>query len=235
MSIFYFLIFTLIFLVIKLASKFIKNEEVSSALNFFATPLIVISLLPLIWFGIYLGPTVPLMLIIFALTLSVVGDVYNSMPNNSHFIWGLVYFAIAHIFYVIAFISIINFSWIVFWTLLPVAIEIIILLTFFYMKWRKRLDKIMAIAVPCYMIIVGFIMLITIGVHIGNPGNGTFMLMLGGILFFASDLTIGISTFGCKTPTTELATKLAGFIVWITYVAAQVLFAVAAATGLFSK
>lgn len=225
MEFWYFFGFSLIFLALKFASRSIKGKGVSSALNFFATPLIVISIISAAWFGVYLGPTVPLALVMFALILSVVGDVYNSMPNNSHFMWGLVYFAMAHILYIIAFMSITGFSW----TLLPIAIGFMIILLLTYLKWKKRLDTAMSIAVPVYMGMVTVMVLTAVGAYIGSHSTGTIMLVCGAISFWVSDFTIGINAFGLEKPS-----KFVGMLTWITYAVAQALFASAAAVGLFS-
>ena len=225
MEFWYFFGFSLIFLALKFASRSIKGKGVSSALNFFATPLIVISIISAAWFGVYLGPTVPLALVMFALILSVVGDVYNSMPNNSHFMWGLVYFAMAHVLYIIAFMSITGFSW----ALLPIAIGFMIILSLTYLKWKKRLDVMMSIAVPFYMGMVSVMLLTAIGAYIGHHSTGTIMLMCGALSFFISDFAIGINAFWLEKPS-----KTIGALIWITYAIAQALFASCVATGLFS-
>jgi len=153
--------------------------------------------------------------IILALVFSCAGDILLMFEstNSNFFIFGLVVFLIAHIFYILFYENVIRKEDLRknYWWFLPVIIYYIALIYFLSphlgdMKWPVRIYGI----VISYMLIKA---LQTGGIK--NPGAATLMIA-GAVLFITSDSILAINKF-------YEPFEYAGIAIMLTYGIAQLL------------
>ncbi len=139
------------------------------------------------------------LLFVFALFFSLMGDVFL-MPLIDNFILGLVFFLLSHLFYIAVFLKG-NYHLIwkslkqsALYGLLVIAIYISLLL--FLMPAVIELNSlVLLIAVPVYATVLMLMVLATIVYSkIHNHQFGQFV-MIGGLLFLASDGILAINKF----------------------------------------
>lgn len=102
------------------------------------------------------------------------------------FILGVAFFALGHIFYVLSFINIAKFNW------LDIIVSLIIfipacLLILLYKKFDFDGMKFLIVV---YALILSVMMAKTISNLIRDPSKKNFVLVLGSVLFFLSDLML---------------------------------------------
>jgi uncharacterized membrane protein YhhN len=148
-----------------------------------------------------------------ALCFSWLGDVLLMFQekNSLFFLLGLSAFLIAHIFYIIFFHNIkekekISSRW---WLLLPVVIYYAALIAILYPHLAE-----MKIPVPVYGIVISFMLLLALHMLFVRNKNAGQWMMLGALLFIASDSVLAINKF-------YQPFEAAGVIIMITYGLAQ--------------
>ena len=199
---------------VKIYTKLTRETMVNRFMGFLFTPMVVLSTIPLAISGLLLGSQF-LLCIVMGLALSVVADVYMNLKQPDSFMSGMIYFSFAHLLYISGLSFISSFHWMQ----LVVGIVLLGSLTFIYIKmFFNKLDEIMKISIPLYMILVTLTLLIALGVLIVTPTPASIMLFIGTVLFWLSDLVIAISTF-------YKPFKYAGALTWALYGPAQLLIA----------
>ena len=125
-----------------------------------------------------------------ALILSFLGDVFLIIPGIKWFTIGGISFMIGHVFFILAYSTVIDFAAIPLWALIPLAI-IFIAATFFIFKALKPyLPKPLFYPMALYLLINGLMNCFAIYRLIGNPYIGSILTAIGALLFFASDSSL---------------------------------------------
>lgn len=197
-----------------LSEKYGFKIKMLCALMYFATGLLCAFALRCV--------TAYSLMLIGALFFGVLGDFFLSYRNDKYFVFGVVFFALGHIVYILTFLLTGEHK------LLPHAMAVIaataavsaVLLIF--AKARLSLGgrkKLLLIYAP--VLAFAFVCAFAGGTLAVGGGNMLFGLCLifGAILFFFSDLMIGIDKGGIKRP--EFLHNAVSY----TYFPAQVLFA----------
>lgn len=157
-----------------------------------------------------------------ALIMGVLGDFFLEYKSKKFFALGAVFFAIGHIVYSYAFLFIGAYKAFSFLeavlgiTVVLTVVVVIFAKTKLSLKGRKNI-----LLVYAPVLILAFACAVVKGVFAVNEGNLSFGLcvIVGGALFFASDIMIGVGKGGVKRP------KILHNAVSYTYFAAQALFA----------
>ena len=194
-----------------LAGVYSKNET----LEYVAKPLVVITLI-FYFFSATSGFKSNLIKMIFAaLVFSWIGDVmlmFESM-NGNFFIFGLIAFLIAHVFYIFFFSKIKNDDQV------KLKVGLVILVAVYYSGLMYLLYNYlggMKIPVMVYGIIISTMFLLAIHMlFIKNKRAGRWM-MLGALLFISSDSILAINKF-------YNSFESAGIFIMLTYGFAQLL------------
>jgi len=201
----------LLFLIIKIFSCLNNNIF----LNFISTPLILLIIIILTLYSLYNNPSIYSFLISLGLITSLVGDIFNLFEkhDNSHLVYSISFFFFTHLLYLSAFITRYIFSIFHFIPLIIISIIIIIL----YNKFKIN-NKFIKIGILIYM----FLISITLVIAISNFNNSltlkSLFCLLGMLLFWVSDLFLGIDGFINKI-------KYSTIIIWGLYAPGQLLIA----------
>lgn len=159
-------------------------------------------------------------LIVLALVFSWMGDVLLifESKNENFFIFGLVAFLAAHIFYILFFEKIILAEHLKkrYWIFLPVMVYYVVLIsvlspTLEDMKWPVRI----------YGIVISFMLIKALQVGWIKNRMTVFYLISGAALFVISDSILAMNKF-------YQPFEYAGFFIMLTYGLAQLLIAVGA-------
>lgn len=150
-------------------------------------------------------------LIVAGIAFSLAGDVFLMLPQNT-FVFGLISFLIAHIFYIVAYRSVsgFHFTW---WIALPYVLYGILML---YLLW----PHVGALRLP---VIIYATVLMIMGWQAAEQwwhvrDVSMLLAMVGAILFILSDTTLALNKFRAPVPQRDL-------IIMSTYYAAQLLIA----------
>lgn len=159
-------------------------------------------------------------LIVLALAFSWLGDVLLIFEsrNENFFIFGLVAFLIAHIFYILFFERIIIAENLKkrYWLFLPVMVYYVVLIsvlspTLEDMKWPVRV----------YGIVISYMLIKALQVGWIKNRMTAFYLITGAVLFVISDSILALNKF-------YQSFEYAGVLIMLTYGLAQLLIAVGA-------
>lgn len=146
-----------------------------------------------------------------ALSFSSLGDVFLALRNGNYFVFGLLSFLIAHLFFIML--------WVRHWNqpLHPNAPQKLIvtalLLFLVVMLWWMLPIPGLSLPVAIYMCVLTTMVIASALAEF--KGN---WVMIGAILFLISDTLIALSTFKHV-----IEGRLAGFLIWSTYYVAQYL------------
>jgi len=206
----------LIVLLLDLLGVYTNNETLRYITKTLLMPLLIIY---------FLAETNPFISslkkwIVLALVFSWVGDVllmFESI-NGNFFIFGLVAFLIAHIFYILFYENVIRKEGLSknYWWFLPVIIYYIALI---YILSPNLGD--MKLPVRIYGIVISYMLIKALQTGgIKNPGAATLMIA-GAVLFITSDSILAINKF-------YESFKYAGIAIMLTYGIAQLLIALGA-------
>lgn len=150
-------------------------------------------------------------LIAVGIAFSLAGDVFLMLPQNT-FVFGLVSFLIAHLFYIFAYRSVsgFHFTW---WLALPYMLYGFFML---YLLWPHVGD----LRIP---VIVYAAVLMIMGWQAAEQwwqvrDTSMLLAMVGAILFILSDTTLALNKFRAPVPQRDL-------IIMSTYYSAQFLIA----------
>lgn len=157
-----------------------------------------------------------------ALVFGLLGDFFLEYKAKKHFPLGVVFFALGHIVYSVTFLCVGNYKAlshieiVVGITLVLTAVVLIFAKVKLSLKSKKKL-----ILAYAPVLIFAFASALVSGILAMSVANLSYGLCLifGGVLFFASDIMIGVGKGGIKRP------KLLQNAVSYTYFAAQALFA----------
>ena len=156
-----------------------------------------------------------------AVIFSFIGDIflnYKKVPKRSKrsFIFGTLSFAIAHIFFFFAYCyKIAKNHYIFFNAGIVIPITILVLITLLFLLTSKDRSIIFKLCLG-YIWITG-INYITIFSYAFSANNLAYLSALGGLLFLASDVIIGLEKF------LGLKSKIARELVWWFYPIGQIL------------
>ncbi|KEK24333.1 lysoplasmalogenase [Bacillus gaemokensis] len=148
------------------------------------------------------------------MTLSTLGDLFMAglIPFGHRLIGGMIAFAIAHCFYVTAFLQT-GISWNGFLIGLVVYGLFLIIGWFFFIRNPKQ-DKLFSVGALIYGLWVGGMACFAFALYYANYGTW-WIPAIGGLLFVISDFIIGVTDIGGRK------VKYDPLWIWLTYVAAQ--------------
>lgn len=190
------LILFAIFLPVKIFSAYRENQSLSLLI----TPLVTITVIsiPLHWI---LGgnSSIYTTILLTGLILALVADIFMTEADDSEekFQLGIIFFLLSHGMYIAAFLKGFQFH------SLHIAFIIVIfaVLGILYMNFRDSLnDPVMKIGVPLYMLVLSAMMFVAIGNIGNNPDRGDLLIAAGSVMFWFSDIIIGINAFWRKIP-----------------------------------
>lgn len=153
--------------------------------------------------------------IILALVFSWLGDILLMFEssNSSFFIFGLVAFLIAHIFYILFYENVIRMENVKknYWWFMPVLIYYILLI---YLL-SPHLEE-MRLPVRIYGVVISYMLIQALQTSRINNKSAALLMILGAVLFIASDSILAINKF-------YRSFELAGIAIMLTYGIAQLL------------
>jgi uncharacterized membrane protein YhhN len=156
--------------------------------------------------------TAYVVLVIAALCSSWIGDIALSFDVRKAFLIGLMAFALAHVLYVMSFVSLGSPN--VVWFMIGAAVMAVVGLQ--VARWlRPRLPDPMVVPVMGYIVIIGAMVSFAFGT-VGGPGAA--WLPEAALLFAASDILVARNQFTSPSP----MNRVVGLPI---YFAAQVMFA----------
>ncbi len=159
-------------------------------------------------------------MIVTGLVFSMAGDVFLMLPSD-RFVAGLVAFLIAHLFYIVAFVS--EISALIWWPLIPLVTYGIVI----YIILAPSLSKLRS-PVLIYVVVILIMAWLAWNRWSQTGLSGTLLASVGAVLFVISDTILAINRFrGAFKPARAL--NLA------TYFAAQWLIASSVGTLAFWK
>lgn len=127
---------------------------------------------------------------------------------------GIGAFGVGHILYTILLASDRVMPGMVWRIAVPVALALVVL--FIYNRLSPSLPKEMRIPVIFYIVVICAMSLAAIWRFLGAPGLATGLAAVGSVLFIVSDSVLAFQLFSKKT-------RIGGFVVMLTYLAAQTL------------
>jgi len=198
-------------LLVDLAAVYFKNET----LRYITKPLLMPLLVIYFVYAVRSFPSSLKKWIILALAFSWLGDVLLMFESakSSFFIFGLVAFLIAHIFYIVLFDQLrvkekIKQS---LFPLLPIAIYYILLMTLLQ-PYLGKMQK----PVSVYGLVISIMLSFAVDLWRSKDRVASFLIILGAILFITSDSLLAINKF-------YQSFEFAGIAIMLTYGLAQLL------------
>lgn len=203
--------FTILFLLLLIAELLCVSIASLSQMHYVTKPAIVVSLIIFFWKESSSLSKSIRNLTLLALVFSLLGDVLLMFVDHSpnYFMFGLVAFLLAHIFYILVFLKHRNpykkpFGFIILLLLYAFGL--------FYFLW-DGLGK-MLIPVFIYMIVI-LTMSISAFLRKGRVSNLSYILVfLGAILFMVSDSILALNKF-------YIAVPFSSILIMLTYAMAQ--------------
>ena len=174
--------------------------------------------LPLLAFAVaaYLRDAPPLLAV--GLMLSAAGDLALSRAGNRAFFYGLACFALAHILYMLTFMSLSGLAlWDAF-LVVPLIASAGMGLAFSTEIWLAPFTGSLRWAVRLYVGVITLMMMAALGL-----ANIAWLAALGAVLFVAYDMVLAVQMFRLQTQYRHFG--VAGRVAWGLYVAAQALIA----------
>lgn len=202
---------------ISLTLKIIFSIKKIEILKYILTPLTTIIIMAFPFVYLINNHDRYTMLVLAALVFSLVGDVFNMMENGDQtkLQFGMIFFVFAHLIYIYNFIQVYSFAF--YQIIIAFAIVCVLLLTFFIFRKNFK-TAIIKYFIGIYMIIVSTMVFIAIGNLTTKITIKTILISIGSVLFWLSDLVLGVDAFWKKL-------KLESLFVWGLYAPAQLLIA----------
>lgn len=206
----FWIILFLIVLAIDLFAAYSGNET----LRYFSKPLLMPLLIVYFIFNTNTGTSLKKWIVL-ALVFSWLGDVLLMFEarNNIFFIFGLVAFLIAHIFYILFYENILKLENLKknYWLFIPVLIYYVALI---YLL-SPHLGE-MKLPVRVYGVVISYMLIQALQITRIKNRAASAMMITGAILFIASDSILAMNKF-------YQPFELAGIAIMITYGMAQLL------------
>ncbi|MHA1720120.1 MAG: lysoplasmalogenase [Promethearchaeota archaeon] len=159
--------------------KLIKEVVTKSLLMIFIN---ILSILATIKFNFPLYG----ILISIALMFSLMGDIFLVVNGDAFFLYGLISFAIAHILYIIAFITIKSSIGLISIEIFANFIVLSLISILFFILIKKNLKE-MKIPVLIYLILITFMASLSI--------RCSWLTLIGAISFILSDMELAVNKF----------------------------------------
>lgn len=168
------------------------------------------TMLPLIAAAVVLEPVDSTMRwwFVAGLVLSLAGDVFLMLPREELFVAGLGAFLLAHVCYIVGFVAGGVSALVMAITLVPLGLFVGAVAPIVVTSARRH-DARLAVPVSVYVAVISAMV-------VAAFGAGSAAGIVGALLFYLSDLTIGWSRFVRNFPSARL-------VIMVTYHAAQVL------------
>jgi uncharacterized membrane protein YhhN len=157
-------------------------------------------------------------MIITGLLFSLAGDIFLMLPTD-RFVAGLVAFLIAHLLYIVAFVS--EISVLMWWPMIPFVIYGIVI----YIMLASSLGK-LKVPVLIYVVVILIMAWLAWERWSQTGQSGALLASIGAVLFIISDAILAIDRF-------RGAFKLSRASNLITYFAAQLLIACSIGASVF--
>ncbi len=159
------------------------------------------------------APKALLVVLVVALAFHTLGDIFLISEKEKHFLIGAGCFLIGHIFYLTIFGK--AFASMQPW-FFAVMVAVLVAVAVLLFLGMKKQGLALAIGVPVYAAVLLTLTFAGLAGVLGSYSSGSIFVLIGGILFVASDGMIALSGYVKKFP---------GYKFWImfTYVIAEVL------------
>lgn len=155
-------------------------------------------------------------LLVAALALSALGDYFLSRDGDTPFLAGMVAFLLAHVAYVVAFVGLGQSGALLADRWLVALVLIVFALAVYRVLWPGLGAFRLPVAAYCLAILAMGLAAFDL-----PPGDTSWMIPLGAVLFMASDAVLAIARFRLK-PASGWQLP-AGWFVWSTYWLAQII------------
>lgn len=193
-----------------LLAPFLLAEQIRTywPLNAVVKGLAVSPLALLVWQGLQ-GKDGKLLSV--ALVFSSLGDIFLALRNGNYFVFGLLSFLVAHLF----FIALWRRNWPAPLRISSLQKSVLTALTLFLlvMLWWMLPVPGLSVPVALYMLVLTTMVMAATLVDTTHP-----WIAIGAVLFLLSDSLIALSTFK-----QVVGGRLAGLLIWSTYYLAQYL------------
>ena len=159
-------------------------------------PLVMLVLL--VWILLNGGMQYPLILFTLGAVFSLLGDIWLMLPGN-FFLAGLVSFLIAHIMYIVGFISgaVLVTPLLVLISILVIAAAVIVMRKIRRGVYNQTGARRLRWSVTIYGVVISLMLLSALST-IGRPGwnmTDSLTIALGAVLFYASDTMLAYDRF----------------------------------------
>lgn len=216
------IILFIIFLLVDIYAVYLNNET----LRYVTKPLLMPLLIGHFYFNTNSFSSILKKWIILALIFSWLGDVllmFESV-NSNFFIYGLIAFLIAHIFYILYFDFVIQLEKLrkKYWIFIPVLAYYVLLISLL----SPALGD-MRLPVRIYGVVISYMLIQSFQTARIQNKRSALLLIVGAILFIGSDSVLAINKF-------YQPFEYAGLVVMTTYGLAQLLLTIGAANYLTS-
>lgn len=193
-----------------LLAPFLLAEQIRTywPVNAVVKALAVSPLALLVWQGLQ-GKDGKLLSV--ALLFSSLGDIFLALRNGNYFVFGLLSFLVAHLFFIVLWRR--NWSAPLRVTKLQRSVLVLVALYLLVMLWWMLPVPGLSVPVAIYMLVLTAMVMAATMVNATHP-----WIAIGAILFLLSDSLIALSTFK-----QVVGGRLAGFLIWSTYYLAQYL------------
>ncbi|WP_371168370.1 lysoplasmalogenase [Aliiroseovarius sp. 2305UL8-7] len=177
-------------------------------------PRSIIKTIPLLLFAVaaYLGGAG--VFLVAGLFLSALGDFGLSRDGDGPFLYGLSAFALAHVLYILHFLTLSEAPFYEAFVSTPIAAIALVALMVSTELWLAPFTGALRWPVRIYVIIIGAMGLTALALPLGWS-------LLGAMLFIISDVILAIELF--RMSETNRHRKLAGYAIWSFYIAGQAL------------
>ena len=184
-------------------------------LKYLFTPLTTLAIILLPISHLYGNFSPYAVMITLALIFSLVGDIFNMFEENVEFFlpFGIIFFVFAHVTYIVNFLK--GYSFATFQIFILIIVLISLIATALIFKFKSNVHR---IAIGIYSLITSATMVIASG-NLGNSfGTKGMLITIGTMLFWLSDLILGMHIFWKKI-------KFHTLFVWGLYAPGQLLIA----------
>mgnify|MGYP006284168055 CR=1 FL=1 len=213
-SVQYFPVVFAAFIIILFVREFVAYKKVL-ALKYITTPLVTFTIILMCLLAINVhGFYFYSFMIILGLLCSLIADTLLMIEEISLFLQGLIYFLVAHLFYVAAFSIGYSFAG---WNIILALVLLAGALLYYRAIWKAR-GKHYVPALVYIIILSSMLFFAVTSLNNGIHPRG-ILLAIGAILFVLSDMVLGYNTFISTIPHSTVVT-------WSLYAPAQMFIAI---------
>lgn len=146
-----------------------------------------IFLIPLLLGWYWCSVAVPSWIVVAALVMSWLGDVFLIKKGTKPFIIGGTAFGLSHLFFCIAYAQHTNFDILPWWVIAVGTALYFTVVWFLFKSYKPHLPKPLFWPMFAYLLVNGAMNCFALFQLVSNPCNATLITYIGAVLFFTSD------------------------------------------------